>query len=221
MNKTKITSYAHYVKTVSSSTFNGYLFRGVADAQAHTLIPSIGRISKYQGLSLLKITSEERHLLKRFRLEGASFVSGKHDLWEWMALARHHGLPVRVLDWTRNPLIALYFATWDNKGTNAAVYAEQFKKHIDIEKEHDPFKIKKVGKFQPPHSTARMASQATMLSIHPNPTEVYQSSSLLRFEISYDLVKIAKSSLRRCGIHPGTVFPGLDGIAKALLMGDL
>lgn len=221
MKNIRIDSYTDFVDAVCAAKFNGFLFRGVTDAKAHHLVPSIGRVTKLKGQSLAKITREEKHWLKRFRLEGAQYVSGKADLWEWMALARHHGLPVRLLDWTRNPLVALYFAVWDNDGTPAAVYAERFGRHIDIEAERDPFAVKNVGKFQPPHSVARMASQASVLTIHPDPRKPYNSPNLRRFEIPAKLMPDMKASLRRCGIHPASVFPELGGIAKSLVSGAL
>jgi hypothetical protein len=192
----------------------------VSDLEAHPLIPSIGRLPKFQKATQADITKEEKYWIKRFRLEGARHVSGTPTAWEWMVLARHHGLPVRLLDWTRNPLVALYFAVWDQSGKTAAVYAEKFANHIDTEATSDPFAVKKVGKFQPSHTSARIAAQASMLTIHPDPKTAYASNSLHCFEISSKLAPALCAQLRRCGIHPATIFPDLAGLAKSIRLDD-
>lgn len=216
MKTIQVTSYTDFIETVCSQELDGFLFRGVTDAEAHGLVPSVGRSAKYQGATHTKRIAEEKLALKRFRLEGAQYVSGNPGAWEWMVLARHHGLPVRLLDWSRNPLVALFFAVWDNKETEAAVYAEYFREPIDIETEPDPFAVKKAGMFQPPASVARIATQSSVLTIHPDPSKAYDSATLVRLTVPAKLVPNMKACLRRCGINPASVFPGLDGIAKSL-----
>lgn len=82
-----------------------HAFRGQCRADG-LLIPSLMRMGAHYG-------AIEKLLLNDFRQYAPSNLWPGNSLWNWLAVAQHHGLPTRLLDWTYSPYVALHFATSD------------------------------------------------------------------------------------------------------------
>ena len=108
-----------------------FLFRGMENS-SYSLLPSIfrkvktkqpyGEIENYKYLALNK----EIDILKNFIQEASTYIYNLNSVSQkfvrWLELAQHYGVPTRLLDWSNNPLVALYFACESNSQEEAIVW---------------------------------------------------------------------------------------------------
>jgi hypothetical protein len=103
--KTDIKEFENEHKYWNGATHNlqyGIYLRGQR-VISWDLVPTIGRDDEYTPI-------KERNILHRFRRRSYSHYNRVLSDWENMLLARHHRLPTRMLDWSTNPLVGLYWA---------------------------------------------------------------------------------------------------------------
>lgn len=215
----RINDFEGYHALVQTGRDRGVLYRGVSNRDAHLLLPSVGRyLGRFlqHGLSARQFFQSERDAVRLFMIEGTAHL-GRHPTvpLEWLALAQHHGVPTRLLDWSLNPLVALFFAVDENPDADGAVYSFHTANWIPVEQqaEVDPFAVENVKVYAPAHILPRIRSQSGVFSIQPDPTTPFDVEGLQRISIPASLKREFRAALALYGVSRKTVFPDLDGLA--------
>jgi FRG domain-containing protein len=212
MTERCIKSFEELHQLVQSYSSTMAVFRGLGKA-SYELRPSVGWMKFFGGARGLK----ERAMFESFKQRAIPFLEFRPETdWDWLALAQHHGLPTRLLDWTSNPLVAAYFAVQDDDcQEDGAIYVLSGAPSIDVLRHPDPFTVSGVRRFVPRHITRRLIAQAGLFTIHPEPSTPISENTpgLERIIISRTMRRDLKVTLYRYGVHQASLFPDLDGLA--------
>lgn len=229
-----LNEYTLLVNELASSGSDLILFRGQTNDDE--LLPGIGRKIKdehgnFVSPKILKDT--EQSMLDLFHKRLPNYIETSFaNSWDLLAIAQHHGMATRLLDWTQNPLIALWFACSSSFiSGNYSVIRIINTNYLNIYKyknSDSPFDIDKTKIISPNWIAKRIANQSGLFTIH-KPTE---QSSVFTFlpldeESNLDFVIhkfIVPASFRgniirelnSYGVNHSSVFPDVDGLCKSI-----
>ena len=205
--------------------FDGYIgernglwvFRGVSSL-SHELIPSVGR-AVHTSKSFEYF---EKSLLDSFKRQAFHYVDHvPENSFEWLALAQHHGLPTRLLDWSSNPLVALYFSCVSNEDADGRIFALRAETKLSDRGlvERDPLTIDKPMKIVPRNISERMFVQEGLFTIHKYPPkklddQLREDWKIQFFDVDGQSKRKIRYELYRIGIHHAKLFPSIDGLSE-------
>jgi hypothetical protein len=158
---------------------------------------------------------------------------GPQSEWDFLSLAQHHGLPTRLLDWTRSALAGLWFAVEkppkkrESKPLDAVVWLLKTKVEdfIDETTRETPFSKGRTKIFRPRLITRRIAAQGGVFTVHhmghnesfvPIDRNRYLSPRLAKFVIPASSFPHIRKHLDGCGVNRFSLFPDLDGLCDHL-----
>ncbi|MBN1553198.1 MAG: FRG domain-containing protein [Phycisphaerae bacterium] len=227
MNEKRIKTFSEFTSFIEENFSNKYiLFRG--QPKDFPLLPKIARLNLHDNILLA-----EKRMLEEFKRQSIPFL--RHtpvNDWDWLALAQHHGMATRLLDWTANPLAALWFSVRfppiDNK---AIVWIFALPDSDDIltanmvmSETESPFSGGRTKIFQPNCIADRITAQNGWFTVHkwiddkkgfiPLDKNKNYKSYLTKLIIPRTRFAEFRYQLDRFGINSASMFPGLDGICS-------
>jgi len=188
--------------------------------------PLLPKIARYK---VENPDSIEKEMLDEFRRRSLHLMeSHPANLWDWLALAQHHGMATRLLDWSENPLIALWFSITGSPESNTDYsvvwgFNPPKKDFANSEILPDPFRPGATKIFRPNHIIKRISAQFAWFTVHDHDannsfipfeeTDEY-GKMLFKIKIHRNCFPECKRWLHNFGINSAMMYTDIDGLAK-------
>jgi hypothetical protein len=234
----EVTSVSGFTRGIGAIANSNVIFRGHADI-AWDLKPKLYR-AEYGGLKKGEELKEyELKVLRSFMQRAYNYISDSNinayvDYLKLLYIAQHHGVPTRLLDFTTNPLIALYFACYgeekkDKDGAVFITFRGSYKTEQGInEKVNDYFTSPSYNHTTFPTDKPvcpdsiflipRMTSQASAFLVWGNDKsslcDIGSDILLSRMMINRAYKQRILDELELLDIHKATVYSSLDKLGE-------
>lgn len=222
MDRAQVDSFQDFLDSVAVVEENEIvLFRGQTSNDA--LLPKIARSNPAKDT-----TEKEKEILTEFKRRASTFLpSNIADDWDIIVYAQHYGMATRLLDWTSNPLAALWFACMNKRDvSDSYVYAffvsDEFL--LDRQTEKSPFTRTKTKVFKPSMNNPRIIAQDGWFTVHRYSKKNRKfialdknnslKKSIIELRIPGELKREMNSNLNVFGINYQKIFPDIEGICK-------
>ena len=173
-----------------------------------------------------------------FVTQAGALLPADNSSWNNAFAMQHHGLPTRLLDWTENFAIALFFALRDAEGdccvwildpfslNEATMERAELCRPDDLRGSYDDYFISSTMVLEGPavaisplRHQPRLLHQCAGFTVHGKlnaPLELLYPNTLERVLIPKAAVGDAWAFLDLAGISEFTLFPDLDGLANEI-----
>jgi hypothetical protein len=241
----RLSSWSEFAR--AADQLEGWVFRG----QPHQDLPLVSSLTRHLGRYCPDVTLwplREERAIRVFRRKAHVYLQDSvvlDDDLRCLALMQHHGAPTRLIDFTKSPFVAAFFAYWHLQG-DAAIYALntpalwKAAPRFDPTLHRDVIDLRKPGNYQkyfagnrqglvwfgePNQMDARLVAQSGILVV-PGMLDVpleqllagYDSPEplLRKFILPASVREEAMRALYRMNITAASLFPGLDGLARSI-----
>lgn len=217
----KVSSFAEFARYVESEAPQDAIFRGHAK-QSWKLVPEVhrgDRVGAIAANAAADRVTAEKSMLREFKRQVRPHMPNlPRDDWEWLAFARHYGMPTRFLDWTENAAAALFFAVeLPNDHSDSAIWCSERPREVTGGK--SPFEVDDIFLYSPPHIAPRITAQSACFTVHPTDyigRRYHWPCNLIKLIVSAGARIQMRATLRAHGIHRASLFPEPAGIAEEI-----
>jgi hypothetical protein len=206
-----------------------WLFRGVSSTE-YDLIPLVGRPGwrkpdkREKGPQRRRLSyskKDELAVFAMFRNTAIAFLDQQPTSpMEWLAVARHYGVPTRFLDWSEKFLVAVWFAAngylEGHEEAEPGVWVVWDMKSVSKEDLSHPFNVRAPRIYRPPHIVPRFSSQGSVLSIQGDPTKPLSVRNRFLIPVERKSCFPLLKRLDDCGLNFATVYSDIEGLGKYL-----